>query len=245
MSVISPQRTTRIIEQVAARHGLEVRTLLCANNRRDVTRARGELVWWLKTELGLSFREIGAKIGRCPASVCSYFHEHKKQRNLEKRILPPPADEEARLRIRELEHELERLSGTLLCERLKQKLGLRLRYAIGLAIITEAFPRVVRGPAMLHLYDDACTALGYGHAREGANYRLMDKNMSELNAHFIEHGWPTPALPGEGRGSRYLSHDAAAWMAENCSAPRWAVVLSARQSALAYGSQSIRAAGAM
>jgi hypothetical protein len=248
--IASKARAAQLIEQIADKHGISVPVMLCSR-AHSVTPARAEIVHALIDQLGWSQRTVGAYLGRPQTDVRYLFLYHKKFSAQIARLggAAGPADPDGR--IRELEAELARLAGTLLCEALKRKLGLRLRCAIGLAIITEAYPRVVRGPVMLQLYDDACAQLGYGHANEGANYRLMDKNMSDLNAHFVDQGWPAPARPSEGRGARQLSDAAAEWMAATCGAPRWSVVLAAREDmhelcvSDAYGSLPVRAAGAM
>jgi hypothetical protein len=227
--IASKARAAQVIEQIADKHDITVVMLLCARWDRFAMLARAEAADALVNGMGWSIRTAGAYLGCSHTNVRKLCGFHKMQSARLARIGGAIGPQDPEGRIRELEAELVRLAGTLLCERLATKLRLRLRCAISLAIITEAYPRVVRGPAMLQLYDEACAQLGYGHADEGANYRLMDKNMSQLNAHFVGQGWPLPAVSGDGRGARQLSDDAAGWMSAHCGAPRLSVVLLAQE----------------
>lgn len=241
MAIVSSARTAAIIEEVADKHGLEVRTMLCAAWRRDMVLARGEVAYRLRTELKLPWRAIGAKLGISHERGRQLFAGHKK-REAQARLFAPVPDPEGR--IRELEAELQRLSGTYLSEKLASQLNVPLRCAILLSILIEAYPRYVRGPALLQLYDDACEKLGYG-ARNGANFDLVTKHACDLAARFKESGWPAPSEIGELKGSRRLTDGAADWLSQHFGAPRRSVIEGVREAAESdSGSLAVRASGA-
>lgn len=219
-AIYSPAKSARIVEEVADKHGIEVPVMLCAAWRRDMVTARAEVVYRLRTELSLPYATIAEKLGTVPSRAHSLFTEHEKRAAQLRRLMPVPDPDG---RIRELEQEIARLTGASLAERLSERLGLQLRCGILLAIITEAYPRFVRLPVMIELYDQACEHLGYG-MRRGANTNLMSKNAGDLSAAFRAKDWLEPLETNKNDGARRLTDPAAAWLSPQFSAPRWSLV---------------------
>lgn len=239
--IASQARAARIVEDVAAKHGLKVTYVVCAAWQRDAVLARAEIAHRLTEELNWSLRAIGAHLGCSHSRVCSLLTEHKKWTEKARRLLPladihalAAVEGDARLtRAKEAEEraafaeaELARLTGAELAPRLAENLGLghRLRCAIVLAIVAEAYPRIVLGPELLERYDDACERMGYGFQR-GSNFHLMTKNVAHLREHFEAQGWPSPLIAGDPLtvrmvGARRLDDRCAVFLHERLDAPR-------------------------
>lgn len=216
--IASKARAAQIIERVAEKHRIEVSTMLCARWDRFVAIARAEAAAGLRDDLGWSLRMIGEYLGCSHESVRQLFTLQQKYARRASLIHPVP---DVDGRIRELEAEVARLSGTYLCERLAVKFGLQMRCAILLAILAEAYPRYVRGPAILQLYDEACETIGYGH-QSGATYNLIAKNASHLNTRMRElgAGADVASVIKELPGARRMDDAAAAWLSDQCGAPK-------------------------
>lgn len=245
-TIVSKARAAALVEQIADKHALPVATVLCAKWDRFALIARAEAAHALTTQLNWSIRATGAYLGCSHTNVRKLLSFQKRNAPRIVRLVSlNGADEAAVARVRELEAELQRLSGTHLCERLASDLSVPLRCAILLAILIEAWPRYVRGPALLQLYDDACDKLGYG-ARNGANFDLVTKHACDLAARFKAAGWPAPSEVGELKGSRRLTDSAAVWLADRCGAPRRSVVETWREShaGAVNGSRPVHARGA-
>lgn len=227
--IASRARAAAIVERVAQKHDLTVTQLLCAKWDRFAVTARAEVAVALRSELKWSLRVLGEYLGcsHTRARNLLSFHE-----NTHRRLSRLAAVTGADARVRELEAELQRLSGSNLAERYAQALGLRLRCAIVLAILAEAYPNHVRGPALLSLYDEAREHFGYGGAdgsRIGATTGLLTKNTADLAAHFAAEGWPAPSEVGPLPGSRRLSDAAAEWLHVRTGAPKLSQVLQGRE----------------
>lgn len=208
--IASKARAAAIVERVAEKHAIGTATLLCARWDRFVMIARAEVAAALRDELNWPQRMIGEHIGCSQPNVRKLFSFHEKYARRVSAIVPV-ADPEGR--VRDLERELQRLSGIYTAERLAQHFDLQLRCAIVLAILAEAYPRYVRGEAMLRLYDEACDELGYG-ARNGANANLITKNLTAMSEALAKLGM-TPAYErGPFAESRRLTDVAAEWLYE-------------------------------
>jgi len=257
-AIASLSRAHTIVEAVAVKHGIDVHTLHAGGRSRFVVEARGEAAFELMHKLGWSQRRIGECLGCSQPNVRKLLGYHKQ--NLERggRFLPA-ADIHALLAISNddrlaraveaeeraayAEGELHRLNGSALSLRFADALDISyMRCAIVLAIVAEAYPRVVLGDAMVEHYDEACAALGYGFKR-GANFHLLTKNVAHLREHFAAKGWPSP-IPAstdttrEMAGSRRLSDECAAFLHERLNAPK----LSQMQEASEQRSLRVRSA---
>lgn len=240
--IASRSRATQIAEAIADKHALNVSTMLCARWDRFAIAARAELACELRAKLGWSQRRIGEYIGCTHPNVRKLFSYHEITQKRAKRWLPQTdvhallaveADDrlaralDAEERAAEAEAELRRLSGADLALRLADTfdLGQYMRCAIVLAIVCEAYPRIVLGADMIRWYDEACERLDYGE-RKGSNFNLLAKNVAKLREHFVDRGWPVPIVakvePRSGglAGSRRLDDDAARFLHERIGAPR-------------------------
>lgn len=232
--ILSERKALEIVERVAPGHGLTVAQLLAQPFKRATVLARGELVDALTSELGWPYARVAAFLGCAASTAHSAKSEWKKAQAIHKRFLPDQAvlqiaaldQSEARqaaaaaiVRQRELEIELARLAGVSLAERLQGLFELKMRCAILLAIVIEAYPRQVRETTIFALYDEACERLSYGF-RAGATRKLMFKNAQALKEHFTERGWPNPSEAGSLPGSRVLTRAAAEWLNERVGSPR-------------------------
>jgi hypothetical protein len=214
-AITSRAKALEITEQIAAKHGLSVHQVVSARWCRQTAVATGELAWELRHKMGWSYRAIGEHLGRPHPSVRKLLSSHKMRLHLARRILPVDqavaiAALDTDVRAQRLlaaealaahhESELRRLSGAAAPE-VARALGLerKLRCAIVLCIVIEAYPRYVTGNDLVELYNEQCDVLGYG-SRRGASLNLMTKNVQNLREHFIEAGWPEP-IPSIERGS--------------------------------------------
>jgi hypothetical protein len=249
--ITSKARACEIVETVAAKHDLPVQTVLCARWDRYAIAARAEIASELSTRLNWSTRRIGAHIGCTHANVRKLFGIHKLNMKRGARWLPA-ADVHAIVSIRNderlmrmveaeeraayAEAELARLTGDNLAVIYADALGLthRLRCAIVLAIVAEAYPRLVLGAELIEHYDEACVKLGYGD-QKGANFNLMTKNVAHLREHFEAQGWPAPInitkgyTPRELVGSRRLTDEGAEFLHERLGAPKLSQIEAARE----------------
>lgn len=226
--IASRARAAQIVERIAEKHALTTTQLLCAKWDRFAVVARAEVAHALRSELKWSLRVIGEHLGCSHTRVRNLLGFHE---NTHCRFTRLAAVTGSDARVRELEAELQRLSGTYLAERCVQALGLRLRCAIVLSILAEAYPNHVRGPALLALYDEAREHFGYGGtdgSRIGATTGLLTKNTADLAAHFSGEGWPSPSEVGPVPGSRRLTAAAAEWMHVRIGAPKLSQVLQGR-----------------
>ena len=64
-----------IVEEVAAKHGLTASDLLSRDRHKSVARARGIAMWSARTQLGLSYPELGAQFGRDHTTCMSYVRK--------------------------------------------------------------------------------------------------------------------------------------------------------------------------
>lgn len=239
--IASTSRATQIVERVAAKHQFTVAFVLCAKRDRFAVAARAEAAHELKRQLDWSLRRIGDHIGCTHENVRQLLTCHKMNTERNARCLPPidlnalnalegcelkqrVADAEERAAYAEA--ELARLTGATLALTLAEALGLthQMRCAITLAIVAEAYPRVVLGSELIEHYDAACERLAYGF-RRGANSHLMTKNVTNLREHFEANGWPAPLLAHDAMtrtisGARRLTDDAATFLHERFDVPR-------------------------
>lgn len=259
--IASRSRATALAETIASKHALDMRAMLCARWDRFAIAARAELASELKDKLGWSQRRIGEYIGCTQPNVRKLFSYHNLNASRAKRWLPQAdvhallavqADDrlaralDAEERAAEAEAELRRLSGADLALRLAEglDLGQYMRCAIVLAIVCEAYPRIVPGADMIHWYDEACERLDYGE-RRGSNFNLLAKNVAKLRDHFVDRGWPVPITANDPLcsglvGARRLDANAAAFLHERLGAPK----LSQMEAAHEQRSSRVHASGA-
>lgn len=217
--ITSKARAAAIVERVAEKHRLKVAVMLCAKWDRFAVLARAEAAHALKHELGWSIRMIGGYLGYSHTRARKLLAFHEKWVRRAPVIVPTPDPDG---RIRELEAEIARLAGTYLCEQMAKKFDLRMRCAIVLSIMSEAYPRYVRGPAILELYNEACEVLGYGQAQDGATHNLIAKNIGDLDKQLREVGFDGKGVMevGDLPSSRRLTDEAAQWLYEQIGAPK-------------------------
>jgi hypothetical protein len=237
--VASTARAAAIAEEVAEKHAMAVSTVLCARWDRYAVAARAELASRLSEELHWPQRRIGGYIGCTQPNVRKLFDYHKIAVRRAMRALPTTdfralaainADAlrqrtfEAEERAQFLQSELERLTGKTLAGDLAEALGLarKLRCAIVLAILVEAFPRRMQMQAICGLYAQTRAELNYGQVNEECSSNLIAKHFCDLNAHFHKKGWPRPAacLTFDGNSARRLTDSAAEFLAGLVGAPR-------------------------
>jgi hypothetical protein len=216
-----------ITERIADRYGLTVETVLCARWDRFAAEARAEIAEELCNGQGASLRAAGQWLG------CSHTNVRKllgcqKMRPLRAdaaTILALSRNEQARrlaeaeARARELERQMERLSGAHLGETFARAFAMPLRCGIVLAILAEHFPRPVRAQALIDFYDHACTTIGYG-MQNGASADVIKKNLSSLKQAFAALGMEAPSEIDAATGQRRLTGAAAAMLHERFDAPR-------------------------
>lgn len=213
MAILSEARALSIIEGVAKRHGTNVEAVICTAWDRDSVLARQEIACRLRDELGWPQRRTAELLGCSPARVCSLIREHEISVERARRLLGVTAvvrgvDEdrlaEAEARVRELEEELDRLTGSHAAMQVAEalrlydprtptddpKAQLSLRLGITLSILMEHYPRPVTGEALVSLYDEACERLNYGTMR-GATNNLIAKNVGQINQCFEGRAWPS------------------------------------------------------
>lgn len=243
--IASKSRATAILERVAQKHDMTVQTLLCARWDRYAIAARAEVATELSHKLKWSQRAIGSFIGCSHPNVRKLFSYHERHVRRAHNLLPE-TDVVALATVREdmrlqraleaeeraafAEAELERVTGVKLAVRLADALGGPVRCAIVLAIVVEAYPRLVLGEEIIEHYDEACARLSYGD-QKGASFNLMAKNVAHLRDHFVERGWPVPIPYNDSqmRGARRLTDEAAIWLHERFDAPRASQIEAARE----------------
>lgn len=229
-AIHSRARAAALIEQIADKHRIGVNTMLCARWDRFAVLARAEAAHGLVEQLGWSLRAAGDYLGCSHENVRQLLACHKSTAPRIARLGAQVSDPDGR--IRELEAELARLSGSFLCEKLSEQFAIPLRCGILLAILVEAYPRYVRGPAILQLYDDACERLGYGWGK-GSNFNLMTKNAQHMHESLRSAGAPLASEVGDTPGSRRLTDAAAEWLHARCGAPRLSQIETRREAAMA------------
>lgn len=235
---------------MAAKHGVTVQFLTCARRDRFAVAARAEAAHELTHQLKWSLRRVGEHIGCTHQNVCQLLACHKINQARGLRFMPAAdlralaavSGDERLARVRDAEEraayaegELTRLTGANLALRMADALGLlqRVRCAIVLAIVAEAYPRVVLGAELIEHYDEACERIGYGN-RQGANANLITKNVAHLRGHFAANGWPEPLfikdeLTRTLTGARRLSDGAALFLHERFDAPRRSQIEAAQE----------------
>lgn len=233
--IASKTRAMEIVERMALKHDLPVATALCAKRDRYARACRAEIAWALKRELNWSSRRSAALLGVTFKNVCVLLKTHEIAMRRAKNVLPVTdlqalaaieADElrrrlvESQDLIAHLQGELDRLTGATLANKIAARFGLenRLRCAIVLAILVEAYPRSVPSNLLTELYDEACDRLNYG-SRNGASADLIKKNFSSLREHFAELGLACP-VDWDDAGARRLTDAGAELLHEAVSAPR-------------------------
>lgn len=236
--ITSPDMAMKIVERVAAKHDLVVTKVLCAKRDRHAVACRAEIAHCLKIELNWSARRTGDLLGITHPAVRKLLGSHQIAMRRELRVLPAAtlrdlasiSADETRRRLADAEGmilylrgEIDRLTGASISQRLAECFGLegKLRCAITLGIVAEAYPRQVSAPDMVELYDEACNRLNYG-ARTGANFNLITKNIAALREHFASLGYADPIASTEGSPGMYrrLTDEAALLLNNLTGTPR-------------------------
>lgn len=236
--IASKQFALAIVERIATKHQLTTAQALCVRRDRYAVACRAEIAWALKNELGWSQRAIGGLLGVTQPGARKLLGYHEISLRRANNLLPTEtlraialigADEgkrrlaDAEGRIAYLQAELDRLTGASLTHRLAENFDLtgKIRCALVLSIIAEAYPRAVNAPELVELYDEACERLNYG-ARRGASFNLITKNIAALREKFAELGYADPILSSEGSFGmqRRLTDEAARLLYDTVGAPR-------------------------
>lgn len=234
----SQRRAMEIVERIVAKHELTVSVALCARWDRYARDCRAEIAWTLRDELRWSTRRSGSLLGCSARNVCDLLTSHEIALRRAKNILPAAdlralaeiSKDDLRQRVADVEAdnamlraEIERLTGASLTHRLARLFGLenKLRCAIVLAIVVEAYPRHVTSMDIVELYDEACDRLNYG-ARNGATANLITKNIAALRDHVATLGMADPIESFEAHSglARRLSDAAAEYLHVEVGAPR-------------------------
>lgn len=237
-AIMSQQRAMAIVERVAVKHDLTVAVALCSKRDRYAVACRAEIATVLKGELGWSQERTGALLGVTRPAVGKLLGFHKVAERRARHSLPPVdlvaiasldrdalkgrlVDAEAMIAY--LQGELDRMTGASVTHQLAESFGLdsKLRCAIVLAILAEAYPRAVPSTDLTERYDDACARLNYGNCA-GTSTNLVTKNIAALRDHFAELGYADPVVSSDGVNGkmRALSADAARLLNERVGVPR-------------------------
>lgn len=234
--ILSKERALAIVEAIAVKHDLAVRVALCSKRDRYAVACRAEIAHELKAQLNWSTRQTGDLLGVSSPAVCKLLGLHeiairRAQRSLpvsDLKALDALGSDALKLRLVNaesmvafLQGEIDRLTGAGLIPRLAASFQLenKLRCAIVLAIVAEAYPRAVGLSDMIEFYDVACERLNYGRGSASAN--LITKNISHLREHFRDMGLPDPISTGDSRlGTRALRDDVAQLMHDRLGVPR-------------------------
>lgn len=236
--IASKAMALAIVERVAKKHQMTPAQALCVRRDRFSVACRAEIAWTLKEELAWAQRRIGSLLGITQPAARKLLGYHEKSLTRANNVLPTEtlralaaiSGDEAKRRLAEaegriayLQGELDRLTGASITHRLAEKFGLgnKLRCALVLGILVEAYPRAVNAPELVELYDEACERLNYG-ARRGASFNLITKNIAALRESFLELGYPDPVVSSEGSTGmqRRLTDDVATLLHEAVGAPR-------------------------
>lgn len=236
--IASKAMALAIVERIAKKHDMDIKIALCARRDRYSVACRAEIAWTVKDELAWSQRSIGGLLGLSHTAVRKLLGFHEKSLRRANNVLPAETlraiasisadDVKSRLLDAEnrnayLQAELDRLTGASLTHRIAESFGLKgkLRCALVLAIVAEAYPRSINTPDLIELYDDACDRLNYG-TRRGASFNLIAKNVAALRARFAELGYTDPIESSEGSFGlqRRLTDRAASLLNEIVGAPR-------------------------
>lgn len=86
-------RASRIIAEVAARHGLKVAVLLGRSRRAEAVLARHEAMYELRRQVGLSYPDIGCRMRRDHTTVLHGVRKHAQAHGL---ALPTPYEDDNR-----------------------------------------------------------------------------------------------------------------------------------------------------
>lgn len=237
-AIASKKLALSIIERVAAKHQLPVQHVLCARRDRYAVTCRAEAAWVIREDLGWSQRDIGSFLGVTQPAARKLLGYHEIAMRRANNVLPTESlraialistDEakrqlaDAQIKLAYLQSELDRLTGASITQRVAESFGLesKIRCAIVLSIVAEAYPRAVNAAEIVGLYDEACERLNYG-AQRGASFNLISKNIAALRERFEELGHPDPIASTEGSFGmqRRLTDDAAALLNRMIGAPR-------------------------
>lgn len=240
--IASKAMALAIVERIAKKHQMTVAAALCVRRDRFSVACRAEIAWTLKDELDWSQRRSGALLGVTQPAVRKLLGYHEMSLRRANNVLPTETlralavvsgDEakrrlaDAESRIAYLQSELDRLTGASITHRLADAFGLgnKLRCALVLGILAEAYPRAVNPPELVELYDEACERLNYG-ARRGASFNLITKNIAALRESFLDLGYRDPVVSTESSSGmqRRLSDEAAVLLHETVGTPRLSVL---------------------
>lgn len=236
--IASKAMALAIVERIAKKHQMTVAAALCVRRDRFSVACRAEIAWTLKDELDWAQRPTGKLLGITQPAVRKLLGYHEMSLRRSNNVLPAEtikalaviSGDDLRRRLAEaesraayLQGELDRLTGASITHRLAESFGLnnKLRCALVLGILAEAYPRAVSPPDLVELYDEACERLNYG-ARRGASFNLITKNIAALRESFLELGYPDPVVSSEGSSGmqRRLTDEAAVLLHEAVGAPR-------------------------
>ncbi len=241
--IASPARAQAIIEEVAAKHGVNHQALLVARWKRAVVLPKAEIVFRLKRELGWPYQMIGAHLGISVGNAHSLFKEWEKAVDRHKVFLPvnlisreehdrivaahEAATADALAQLAEIVEGVKRAPG--LAEQIAQRLDLRLRGAIVLAVVSNVYPRSIRESALFDAYEVARRELDYGVAEVTSD--IIRTNIKHLRRTFSDRGWCDPIAVGESTGSRRLTIDGARFLHDRVGSPNRSRIIAAEEMA--------------
>ncbi len=175
----------------------------------------------LADEYGWGVARIGRFFGRSKATVSEAVQSARSRGLSLREPGRVTADERALERLEDLEVFLRRVTGQHLAYPLRDRLKLPMWQALPLAIIVEAYPRVVSAESLCEQYEHACRSLRVGTGKPVTN-SFVKVAVMNVRKRFDALGLPDPIVSVSPHGFR-VADATHAWMVANFDLERGAL----------------------
>lgn len=204
--IIRPGASARaIISEIAAQHGYNADALIGWSQERAVCRARSRAMKILREEKRWSLERIGKEFGgRSRKTVWAIISAHREREKSVSGYMRHPD------LVHEVEAQMRRILGLNLTHQLACELSVPTWQAIFLAMLVEAYPRVMTAEQMLEAYEAATERLYQSDSGRVQEAQIRQFGLRIRRA-FAEMGLPDPVISVRPRGM-VLSYEAACWM---------------------------------
>lgn len=201
--IVSPRA---LLQPIARRHAVTVEDMISSSQRKHIVQARGEAVVMLRDHQRYSWSRIGGILQR-NRNTCMRLYMSAEKRGA-RRVHQYDAEE--------IYAQLRRVSGVNIGYQITDIAGLKPWQSQFLAILAEAYPRVITVDTLCELYDSASAILEQD--RKSVDNELVRQFMHKTRKSFREQGLPEPVTRIPPEGIR-LTHDCARWLCYNIGVP--------------------------
>lgn len=202
MTITPRDQAAAVIRRAAHLSGCDPESVVGRNRMPAADLARVKAYWMLHHEYGWGAARIARFFGRSKGTVSKVLSRAREAGGVSLREpVRAPVDDRLRDRLEDLEVFVRRVTGQHLVYPLRDRLSLPMWQALPLAIIVEAYPRIVSIEAICEQYEHAALALKFGNGQP-ISVALVKGAVSKIRARFAALGLPDPIVAIRPHGFR-------------------------------------------